>query len=266
MNLLFKIEILVFLTSFFYIFYFLIEKLKIVYLGLKNVFYPDKSHLIEKIEKIKTNIELNNWNKIDNKNNWINKKLSNKQIKKLAEITKRVKVNKIKWYLDTAKSLIIEGLAIDKLNKELNLELASIYEEEKEFKKAEYIYYDLLEAYCDNFEILKKLAYNLAIQWEYEKSIEYFMKAFLKNKWDIEVIEYLADLYYELKNYKKSLKYIKLFLKQFPRNTEKLKMRAFSHEALWELTEALEIYNKVLELQPYNSQVSEKVKFLQTQI
>jgi hypothetical protein len=35
--------------------------------------------------------------------------------------------------------------------------LASLYEEEKEYKKAEYIYNDLLTAFQDNFEILKKL-------------------------------------------------------------------------------------------------------------
>jgi hypothetical protein len=38
-------------------------------------------------------------------------------------------------------------------------------------------------------------------------------------------MEFLSDLNYEIKDYKKSLKYTKIFLKQFPRNTEKLKMR-----------------------------------------
>jgi hypothetical protein len=39
-------------------------------------------------------------------------------------------------------------LSIDKYNKELNLELAYIYEKEKKYSNAEYIYKDLL----DNFQ------------------------------------------------------------------------------------------------------------------
>jgi hypothetical protein len=37
---------------------------------------------------------------------------------------------------------------------------------------------------------------------------------------------------YELKYYKKAIKFIKLFLKENPRNTEKLKMKAYCHEVL----------------------------------
>ena len=177
-----------------------------------------------------------------------------------------MRLNKSKWYLDTSKSLIIEWLAIDKLNKDLNLNLASIYEEEKEYKKAEYIYIDLLDAYKDNFEILKKLGYNLATQQRYEESIDMYLKAHNKNKADEEVIEFLADLTYEIKFYKKALKYTKLFLKQHPRNTEKLKMKWFCYETLWEISDAISTYKKVLELQPYNSQVSDKVVFLEWQL
>ena len=164
---------------------------------------------------------------------------------------------------DTAKSLIIEWLAIDKLNKDLNLELASVYEEEKEYKKWEYIYIDLLDAYKDNFEVLKKLWYNLAIQQRYEESIDVYLKAHNKVKADIEIVEFIADLTYQIKFYKKSLKYIKLFLKQHPRNTEKLKMKAFCYETLGQTLDAINSYKKVLELQPYNSQVQDKLEHLE---
>lgn len=266
-----RIEILIFILSLSYIIYYLYEKIVIIFNNIKNIIRPDKKLLQDKIEKIKKieeeKVKMEIESKItkkkkSNENDWITAKES----KKIAEIIKRVKLNKTKWYFDVAKSLIIEWLSIDKINKDLNLELASLYEEEKEYKKAEYIYNDLLTAFQDNFEILKKLWYNLAIQNRYEESIEIYSRWHNKNKWDVEIMEFLADLNYEIKNYKKSLKYTKLFLKQFPRNTEKLKMRWFCHETLWEIENAIDVYKKVLELQPYNSQVMEKLEHLESHI
>ncbi len=254
-----RIEILLFIISLLYVIYYLYEKITIIWKNIKNIISPDKKNIESRIDKI--NI-LNKNKNIKLKTNKISK-ITAKDSKKIAEILKRVRINKVKWYYDTAKSLIIEGLAIDKINKSLNIELASIYEEEKEYIKSEYIYIDLLDAYKDNFEVLKKLGYNLAIQQRYEESIEVYLKAHNKVKWDIEIVEFLADLTYQIKFYKKSLKYTKLFLKQNPRNTEKLKMKAFCYEALWETKEAINTYSKVLELQPYNLQVQDKIKFLE---
>ena len=256
-----RIEIIIFIISLWYVIYYLYEKIAIISKNIKNIISPDKKHIENRIEKIK-NIEKNKKNNKE-KTKEITKKITAKDSKKIAEILKRVKINKSKWYFDTAKSLVIEWLAIDKINKDLNLELASIYEDEKEYKKAEYIYIDLLDAYKDNFEVLKKLGYNLAIQQRYEDSIEVYLKAHNKVKWDIEIIEHLADLTYQIKFYKKSLKYTKLFLKQHPRNTEKLKMKAFCYEALGETMDAINTYKKVIELQPYNSQVQDKIEFLE---
>ena len=44
------------------------------------------------------------------------------------------------------------------------MELASIYEREKNYKNAQYIYEDLIEKLEDNYEVLKKLAFSLALQ------------------------------------------------------------------------------------------------------
>jgi hypothetical protein len=40
-------------------------------------------------------------------------------------------------------------------------------------------------------------------------------------------------------------------------------MKAYCHEVLWDNKLALESYNRVLELQPYNSQIIEKIKHLE---
>jgi len=258
-NYIIKLEIITFFLSLSYIIYYILDKVYITYSNLKKVIKPDRKNLEEKAKKIK---ELNKNKKQEIKKK-VQKKLSPEQAKKIKEIIKRVQINSAKWYYDTAKSLIVEWLTIDKYNKDLNLELAKIYETNKDYKKAEFIYRDLLETQEDTFIILKKLWYNLALQKKFEESLKIFLEAYEKRKNDIETIETIADLMYELKYYKKALKFIKLFLKEHPRNTEKLKMKAYCYEVTWKITEALDTYNRILELQPYNSQIIEKVKHLE---
>ena len=256
-----RIEIIIFFISLIYFFYYIIEKFVLTYLNIKKIIKPDRKTLEEKAKKIK---EKANQNQTKQKKKTATLvKLSPEQNKKIKEIIKRVQINTSKWYFDTAKNLIVEWLAIDKYNKELNIELAFIYESDKDYKKAEFIYRDLLEVQEDTFAILKKLGYNLALQRKFEESLAVFLEAHNKRKNDIETIETIADLMYELKYYKKALKFIKLFLKENPRNTEKLKMKAYCYEVLWKSNDALEAYNRVLELQPYNSQIIEKVKYLE---
>jgi hypothetical protein len=43
-------------------------------------------------------------------------------------------------------------------------------------------------------------------------------------------------------------------------------MKAFCQETLWEAQNAISTYKKVLELQPYNTQVQEKIDFLENNL
>jgi hypothetical protein len=62
--------------------------------------------------------------------------------------------------------------------------------------------------------------------------MEIYLTAYEKKKDDMEVVEIISDLAYEIKDYKKAFKFIKLFLKQNPRNVEKLKMKGYCQEIL----------------------------------
>jgi hypothetical protein len=42
-------------------------------------------------------------------------------------------------------------------------------------------------------------------------------------------------------------------------------MKGYCQEILWKTEDAIESYKKVLELQPYNSQVSEKISHLEVE-
>lgn len=194
---------------------------------------------------------------------WDISKLTEKQKLRLIEILKRVQTNSSKWYFDTAKNLIVEWLAIDNGNKDLNLELASIYEREKNYKNAQYIYEDLIEKLEDNYEVIKKLAFSLALQWKYKKSVKQYTQAFDRKPGDMEVLDALANLLFELGDFKESLKYTKLYLVQKPRNVEKLTVKWVCFEQLEKYPEAIAAYRKILEIQPYNSEILNKIKELE---
>ncbi len=251
----FRMEVLLLLSSFAYILYYTVERVWNVYFKVKNIVTPQekmqKAFQVNKIKIEKKSI-------IDKE--WLNKKrLSDNEKQQLIEIIKRAKLNATKWYFDTAKNLIVEGLTIDKYNRDLNLILAWIYEKEKNYSNAVYIYKDLVECLEDNSEIMKKLWFVYALQNEFTHALKIYEKIHKKKPWDIEVINMIADLTYDLKDYKKSLKFIKLFLHDTPRNVEKMFMSACCLENTWELDEASKIYKKILELQPYNTDARDKV-------
>ena len=79
-------------------------------------------------------------------------------------------------HIDEARAFIVSGLAIDKNHRDLNLLMASLFERDHMFEKAEFIFKDLAIAYPDDIEILTHLATSLAMQRKYEVSYELYKK------------------------------------------------------------------------------------------
>ncbi len=261
-NLLFiKSEIIIFLLSLLYIIYYLWTKLYNLYFKFRNIVKP---------QTIKNRKSALNKVSLNNKNNWkntVNKIiLSDNQKQELSDLLAKVKTNSSKWYFDTAKNLIVEWLSIDKYNKELNLQLGLIYEKEKNYSNAEYIYKELLDNYNWDYIIMKNLWYILAIQDKLTESLIIYELLHKKKKFDNEVIEIISDLSFTLKNYKKALKFINLYLSSKPRNIDKLWMKAISLDELWNYNESIDIYKRILELQPYNTKAKENLEFVKEKI
>lgn len=260
-NLLFiRIEIFVFIVSLIYICYYIWLKIYTVYFNVKKIVKPEK---IKKRKSAlnKVNLKTKNLNKKNTKTSDFH--LTEKKKQKIHEIIQRVKWNSSKWYFDTSKSMIVEWLSIDKNNKELNLQLAFIYEKEKNYSNAEYIYKDLLENHQGDYEIMKKLWYLLVNQNKLIESLLIYESLHVKKKTDSEVIEILADLTFSLESYKKSLKYTNLYLSSRPRDVNKLSMKAVCLDKINKIDESIEIYKRILELQPYNTKAKENLLIIE---
>ncbi len=285
-TIIFKIEILTFFLSLWYLFYYLGYKLWEIYFKIKTIVTPKSGEKQETIqvqivsedseENPQENLELQDLQE-ENRPMLVDKKeektdveaytkeknLTPEEKEKLQEIIKRVKMNTSKGYFDTARGLIVEGLAIDKYDTELNLELAHIYEQEKNYKNAEYIYKDLIQVCKNNVVILRKLWYIFALQRRFMESISIYEKVYEKNANDLETIDLLVDLYYEVWNYEETFKFLIISLKEKPRNVERMLLKAELLKRKGKNEEAIESYKKVLEIQPYNSEAIESIRDLE---
>ncbi len=264
-NLLLKIEVFFLFSSFMYILYYIFDYIKNIFWKVKKIVWPVNTEEQKEVEIVKINKD-----DVDAKDLIINdsseKSINTDDKVKISEILKRVKLNIEKWYYDKAKSLIIEWLTIDKYNKELNLELWKIYENEENYKNAELIYKDLSLIIQDNSNILTKLAYVYSMQWEYSQAIKTYEIVHRKKQADSEIIESLAYLSFEIDDHERSLKYFKMALKEKPKNVEMLKRKAISLEKTKKLRDSAKVYEEILFLRPYDEEAKENLSRLEKYI
>lgn len=263
--LLLRIDLLLFISSLSYSIYYSFTYFYSIFIRVKNIVSSPKDTKKEK------KVQVININKDNSKVNLQKKapdtkELSEEEKMKITEILKRIRINIEKWYLDSAKVLIIEWLTIDKYSKDLNMELGSIYEQEKNFKNAELIYKDISMIIQDNTSILAKLWYVLSMQWNLKESVVVYEQVHQRKQSDNDVIETLAHLTFEIQDFEKSLKYIKLVLKEKPKNVDMMRKKAFALERAWKLKEAIKVYEEILYIRPYDVNAIDNVKRLEQNI
>lgn len=260
---LFKTEILLLFFFLLYIAYYLMWFVFVFIWRLRYIFWLKKI----KATSTPTVVELNEeQNQHLETYTEVKSQISDDEKLKVFELIKKVKLNISKWEYDLAKNQIVEWLAIDKFNIELNSELAWIYILEQDYLKAEYVYKDLLLVHEWNFDILKKLWYILTMQEKYDMALEMYKKAFDINCDDLEIINMLAHLSYMKNHYNDSIEYLKIILKQKPRDIETLILLAWSYKMTLNIDDAINTYQRALEIEPYNEEIKKEIKILKTPI
>lgn len=254
--LLFRLEIVLFIVFILFIVYFLSWKIKNILLSVKSILWIRNKWK----EKIISTVQINEDKNAHIDNYLVVKaEIDDEDKNKIIELLKKIKLNISKSEYDLAKNLIIEWLSIDKFNKDLNIELSSIYILEKDYIKAEYIYKDLLLVHNDDFDILKKLAYVLTMQEKYDLAIEMYKKANDIRSDDLEIINMLAHLYYHKELFIDCITYLKIFLRDNPRDADNLILLASTYRNIWKINDSINTYLRVLEIQPYNEEVKKEV-------
>ncbi len=261
-----QLEIITFFASFFYIVYYFSD----------SIFWLYKKKKLEALERIQRQklrkkqlkseeepkIPGLEWHAPEKKKQ---EPVSHEHWEQIREISKRAQINISRGYYESARSLIIEWLALKKHDKDLNLLLADVYERERKYQNAEFIYRDLLDEHEDDEYILQRLWNIYVLRWKNKKALNCYSEALKFDRTNTEILDILTHLHLEELDYKKALKYANLYLKEKPRNAEKLSIRGYSQEKLWKNIEAIKAYEEVLKIQPYNNEIIDRIKALQSE-
>lgn len=174
----------------------------------------------------------------------------------LFNLLNTIKTVMARWQLVEARSLIIQWLSLDKWNRELNLLLGSLYESDRHFEKAEYVYKDLAIDYPEDIEILEKLWNVLIIEKRYTIAYEIYRKI-LSIGWETEWTLYiLSHLCHELNDANEWYVYMKKYLKSWPNNPEILALISEVEVELWKRKDAIETLKRLKNLTPYNGEIT----------
>lgn len=260
-----QLEIIVFFASFGYIIYYFSD-------SFFSLYTKKKQEALDRIQRQKLRKKQLKWENTskDKSPKW--ETIGTKKTttvpyehgEQIREISKRAQVNISRWYYESARSLIIEWLALKKQDKDLNLLLADVYERERKYQNAEFIYRDLLDEHDDDEYILQRLWNIYVLRWKNKKAISCYGDALKHDRANTEILDILTHLHLEELDFKRTLKYTNLYLKEKPRNAEKLSIRAYSLEMLWKPLEAVKAYQEVLNIQPYNNEIIERIKSIET--
>lgn len=156
------------------------------------------------------------------------KSLTPEKRAELSDLAKTIRTKIARGELTDARARIIEGLAIDKWNKELNCLLASLYERDNEYRKSELIYKDLVLVHDTDPEIYMKLGFALSIQGKYEIAYEIYKKLLELSDSHVEAAEMLANIAHELGRHEQAVEHARMFLRMHPRNADILTVLAVS--------------------------------------
>lgn len=184
----------------------------------------------------------------------------------LSEVAKSVKTKMARGEFTEARAKIIEGLTIDKFDKELNCLLASIYERSGDYAKSELLYKDLIVVHDTDPELFLKLGFALSMQGKYEIAFEIYKKLHSITSGSDESVEMLSNLAYQLKRYEDAEAYAREYLKKHPRNAEILNLLAGAQASLGKREEAIKTLEKLRVVDPYNVKIREFSEKLATEL
>ena len=192
-------------------------------------------------------------------------KLSPEEKQHIQDLLRAIRTKIALGSLFDAHGLIVEWLSLDKNHRELNLLLASIFEQEGWYKKAEYVYVDMIALYPKDKEIYSKLWIALSMQTKYEAAFETYKQLLELDLDSPNTILMLAHIAHELKQHEEAYDYAKMYLKQFPHHPEMLWIVTHACIDQKMRSEALEYLIKLRNISPRNSEVIELIEKLRTE-
>lgn len=152
-----------------------------------------------------------------------------------------------------ARLHIIEGLMIDRHHQELNVLLAQLYEKEEDYEKAEILFRDLILHHDPKkADLYIYLGNNLVAQKKQSLAYDVFKKGLEKETKNIELLQTLSELGYELHEYEESLLYSRRLTELQPKHIRGHEILALSHLQVGADQKAYDTFLTLRKLDPYS--------------
>jgi tetratricopeptide (TPR) repeat protein len=194
--------------------------------------------------------------RVDTSLNGVRKKFSAKEKLTLQNIFKNVQAKLVVREYEEARAQIIEGLMIDRQNQDLNILLAQLYEKEDDYEKAEILFRDLILHHDPKkADLYIYLWNNLVAQNKQTLAYDVFKKGLEKEPKNIQLLETMAELGYELHEYEESLIYARKLAETQPKHIRAHELLGLSHLQVGSDQKAYDTFLALRRLDPYNETV-----------
>jgi len=188
--------------------------------------------------------------------NSVKKKISAKDKLALQNIFKSVQAKLVVREYDEARAQIIEGLMIDRHNADLNILLAQLYEMEQDFEKAEILFRDIILHHDpQKADAYIYLGNNLVHQGKQTLAYDIFKKGLEKDPRNIQLLETLSELGYELHEYEEALLYSRRLTETQSKHIRGYEVLGLSHLQVGSDQKAYDTFLTLRKIDPYNEVV-----------
>jgi len=164
------------------------------------------------------------------------------------------------------EKILIQILALDKHNPKANNLLGLTYLHRQDWKKAELIFQRSIEAEPKVASHFGNLGLAFYKQQKYPLAREAYENAIRIDTHKASRWLSLGQIFLKLKNFEAAIESFKNAVKRDHRNIDYLFALAEAYELGKNLKAAVKTYERVLELSPYNDEVKQKLKILESKI
>ncbi len=164
--------------------------------------------------------------------------------------------------METAEKYLVQALAIDETNKDINKKLALLYLKQEKYPKAEFLYLKLVEMGTKDATVYSNLGLTLYRQSRPDMAIKAYQKAIELDPKRPARYANIGQIYYELQDIHNAVVFFEQAAKLEAKNTDYFFILAKLYEELNVKEKAKFFYHKVLDIDPYNKEAKEGIKKL----
>ena len=189
-----------------------------------------------------------------------NKMIQEKQKKLLEKISYEANIYKKEWKLEDYEKKLIEWLAIDPENLELNKELANLYFTIWNHKKALSLLKKIIEVDPEDHNVIWQIWEIYLMMWDYETSELLIEKAINLKPNNPKYYISMVEIMYNTERKKDAVAVMEKIVKLRPTNSNYIMTLAELYEEIGDEDNSKKYYFKVLEQEPTNEKAKRKIQ------